>query len=126
VIDQWLAWVAILLSPQATEIDLEPPRAAAAVSFAAASMTREESPPAPPAPPTPPPAPDNKCCSDCGGSGWVVQPDGHRTPCPCPDSCECRQRNRGRADCPRCLGLGVVAVWTADERWLEPCKCCKR
>lgn len=121
--NEWLAWLAALIAPQEMAIDLEPPRAAAAVSFAAASMARDESPP--PAPPPAPPEPDNKCCSECRGTGWVVQPDGHRTPCACPEACECKSRSRS-SDCRRCLGLGVVAVWTADDRWLEPCKCCNQ
>ncbi len=119
LIEQFLAWLAALLAPQMAAVDVEPARAAACVAFAAASMERD----AGPAPgPVPPPEPDDgKCCDECRGTGWVIQPDGHRTPCPCPDDCQCKQRKQ--PNCKRCNGLGVVAVWTEDRRWAEPCTC---
>lgn len=123
MVEQFLAWLAAMIAPQLAPVDVEPAKAAAAVAFAAASMTRDAGPMPPPAPPEPD---DGKCCSDCGGTGWVVQPDGHRTPCPCPDSCECKRRQSGQADCPRCLGLGVVGRWTDEKRWVEPCNCSKQ
>lgn len=85
---RWLmAWLVYLATdPQA--VDLERPRAAAAVAVAASSLAVDAAPA--PAPPKPTPAP-GKCCSDCGGRGYIVQPDGHRTRCPCPDSCACRK-----------------------------------
>jgi hypothetical protein len=79
----WLVW----LSADPAAVDLERPRAAAAVAAARASMT----PDAPPAPPPTPPAPTPAtCCSECGGKGYIVMPDGHRVACPCPPTCRCK------------------------------------
>jgi hypothetical protein len=66
----------------------------AAVAVAASSLAVDSAPA--PAPPKPTPAP-GKCCRDCGGRGYIVQPDGNRTRCPCPDSCACRKACAG--DC---------------------------
>ena len=79
----WLAW--LFADPQV--FNAEHPRAAAAVLVAAASLEFEGA--GPPAPPKP----EEDCCKDCGGTGWIKQPDGHRTPCPCPGGCKCKQRS---------------------------------
>jgi hypothetical protein len=42
---------------------------------------------------TPPPAPLAEC--KCGGTGEVVQGDGHKTPCPCPKPCQCEKTKVG-------------------------------
>lgn len=34
-------------------------------------------------------SPDSKC--DCGGSGYIVHGDGHKTKCTCPDPCKCEK-----------------------------------
>ena len=83
----WREILALLasLSADPVQIETETPRAAAAVSVARASMARQG--------PSPTPQPDDAddtCCSDCGGTGRIVQPDGHVTDCPCPASCECK------------------------------------
>ena len=75
-----IAWLAALLAPAVPVDDLEPARAAAAVSVAAASMAADDAKPDPTPGPTPP-RPD--VCPDCKGTGWIVHGDGHRTPCPC-------------------------------------------
>lgn len=115
-LEAFLAWLATLLAPQA--VSTEHAKAAACVAVASSSMVKED------APPPPPPAPDGECCQECRGTGWITHADGHRTPCPCPDTCKCKQRQG--ATCPRCLGLGVLAVWTNDRQWVEPCKYCKQ
>lgn len=33
---------------------------------------------------------EQKCCGECGGTGRIVQGDGHSNPCPCPADCECK------------------------------------
>jgi hypothetical protein len=68
------------LSADPAEIDREPPRAAAAVAAAYASL-------APDAAPTPPPAP-GKCA--CGGKcqGGIYRPDG-RIEMRCEKDCPC-------------------------------------
>lgn len=77
----WLTW----LAADPAQIDAEPPKAAAAVAVARSSMVT--------AAPTPTPTPDDdKCCSDCGGTGKITHADGHVTPCPCPVTCACKQR----------------------------------
>lgn len=78
----WRLLVAFLvwLSADPAEIDLEAPRAAAAVAAARASMAPDVA-PAPPAPGPKPPAPSK--CTDCNGTGWIVHGDGHKTRCPC-------------------------------------------
>lgn len=86
----FLVWLSA--DPQA--IDLERPRAAAAVHAAMASMAKDGPTPAP----EPTPAP-GKCCGECGGRGYLVMPDGHRVACPCPATCPCKG-GKGKADCP--------------------------
>jgi hypothetical protein len=75
----FLVWLSS--DPQA--IDAEAPRAAAAVAAARASMAVDTTPPAPKPKP-------GECCTDCGGKGYIVHGDGHRTACPCPSSCKCK------------------------------------
>lgn len=77
----FLVW----LSAEPGVIDVERPKAAAAVHAAMASMQTDTPAPAPPAP-----TPDT-CCGDCGGKGVLVMPDGHRVACPCPATCKCKQ-----------------------------------
>jgi hypothetical protein len=84
----FLVW----LSAEPAAVDLEQPRAAAAVSAAMASMAKDG--PAP-APKPPAPKPD-QCCGECGGRGYLVMPDGHRVACPCPADCPCK----GKKPCP--------------------------
>lgn len=76
----WLTW----LSADPAEIDREAPRASAAVSVAYAAFATEQSPQPKPQPPKP------GCCTDCGGKGYILHGDGHRTACPCPPSCKCK------------------------------------
>ena len=82
----WRSFIAFLasLAAEPAAIDQEQPRAAAAVAVAYAGFAVEA--PAPSPTPTP-----GKCCSDCGGKGYIVHGDGHRTPCPCPPSCPCKK-----------------------------------
>lgn len=79
-----LALLASLASDPA-EIDREAPRASAAVSAAYAATAQEKAPEPKPEPPKP------SCCTDCGGKGYIVHGDGHRTACPCPPSCKCKR-----------------------------------
>lgn len=74
----WILWILACLSSDERAIDREAPRASAAIAMARASMLDEAAPPPGPKPP----APDAKC-QECNGTGWIVQPDGHRTKCPC-------------------------------------------
>lgn len=82
----WRSFIAFLasLAAEPAAVDQEQPRAAAAVAVAYAGFAVE------PPPPAPKPEP-SKCCSDCGGKGYIVHGDGHRTPCPCPASCPCKK-----------------------------------
>lgn len=82
------AIVALLvwLSAEPGAVDLERPKAAAAVHAAMASMAKA---PAPAPTPTPTPTPA-ECCTDCRGTGTIVMPDGHRVACPCPPTCRCK------------------------------------
>jgi hypothetical protein len=81
----WLVW----LSADPMALDLEAPKAAAAVAAAHASMLVD----AVPAPAPKPPAPTPGVCVECKGTGYLVMPDGHRVKCaqcngtgkPCPD-----------------------------------------
>lgn len=77
----WLTW----LSADPHAIDREAPRASAAVAVAYAGFAPERAPEPRPEPPRP------DCCSDCGGKGYIVHGDGHRTPCPCPPTCKCKR-----------------------------------
>lgn len=74
----WILWILACLSSDPAAGDREAGRAAAAVAAARASLLVESS----PAPAPKPPKPDAKC-QECKGTGWIVQPDGHRTQCPC-------------------------------------------
>lgn len=70
-----LAWLISLVSPPAA-VDLEHPRAAAAVLAARASMDRE-------AKPDPAPEPRPTRCDKCAGSGWVRIDANTRRRCDC-------------------------------------------
>lgn len=85
LIVSWLVW----LSAEPRAVDIERPRAAAAVHAAMASLTKESPRPTPPGP-VPKPA---GCCEDCGDTGHLVMPDGHRVPCPCPPTCRCKSKS---------------------------------
>jgi len=76
-----LAWLASL-SADPTEIDREPPRAAAAVAAAYATFAPEMA-------PTPPPAPAPSKCG-CGGKcvNGIYRPDG-RIEMKCEKDCPC-------------------------------------
>ena len=83
---RWLIGFLVWLSADPQTIDLERPKAAAAVAAARSSMAVEAA-PVPPAP---------VVCTDCNGRGYIVMPDGHRVQCPqckgkgkCPDG-KCR------------------------------------
>ena len=83
---QWLLSVLAALSADPAQIDREAPRASAAVSAAYATTAVEKAPQPTPEPPKPKP----DCCAECGGRGYIVHGDGHRTACPCPASCKCK------------------------------------
>ena len=80
---EYILSVLAALSADPAQIDREAPRASAAVSAAYATTAQEKAPD-----PTPEPKPG--CCTDCGGKGFIVHGDGHRTACPCPASCKCK------------------------------------
>jgi hypothetical protein len=80
---QWLLSILASLSADPAQIDQEAPRASAAVSVAYAATAPDKA-------PEPKPEPKPGCCTDCGGKGYIVHGDGHRTPCPCPASCKCK------------------------------------
>jgi len=80
---QYILSVLAALSADPAQIDQEAPRASAAVSAAYATTAIEK-------PPQPTPEPKPACCTDCGGKGFIVHGDGHRTACPCPASCKCK------------------------------------
>ena len=80
---QWLLSVLASLAADPAEIDREAPKASAAVSAAYATTAIEKA-------PQPKPEPKPACCTDCGGKGFIVHGDGHRTACPCPASCKCK------------------------------------
>jgi len=75
---QWLLSVLAALSADPAQIDREAPRASAAVSASYATTAPERAPEPTPEPPKPKPA----VCADCGGRGYIVHGDGHRTTCP--------------------------------------------
>ena len=81
---QYILSVLAALSADPAQIDREAPRASAAVSAAYAATAVEKAPQPTPEPPKP------TCCTDCGGKGYIVHGDGHRTACPCPASCKCK------------------------------------
>jgi hypothetical protein len=81
---EYILSVLAALSADPAQIDREAPRASAAVSAAYATTAVEKAPQPTPEPPKP------ACCTDCGGKGYIVHGDGHRTACPCPASCKCK------------------------------------
>ena len=81
---QYILSVLAALSADPAQIDREAPRASAAVSAAYSATAQEKAPEPQPEPPKP------ACCTDCGGKGYIVHGDGHRTACPCPPSCKCK------------------------------------
>jgi hypothetical protein len=81
---KWLLSVLASLAADPAQIDREAPRASAAVSAAYAVTAVEKAPQPTPEPPKP------GCCTDCGGRGYIVHGDGHRTACPCPATCRCK------------------------------------
>lgn len=88
---QWLmAWL-VWLSADPHAIDREAPRASAAVSVAYAGFAPEKAPQPTPEPPAPKPA----VCKDCGGKGYIVHGDGHKTTCP-----TCGGKSCLTGDCP--------------------------
>ena len=97
ILYRWIVSFLVWLSADPAAIDAEPPKAAAAVAAARASLLPESAPQ-----PDPTPKPPGKCCGECGGSGYLVMPDGHRVKCPCPDDCPCRQKPTAPtpANCP--------------------------
>lgn len=90
---QWLLSVLASLAADPSQIDQEAPRASAAVSAAYAATAIEKA-------PQPQPAPKPGCCTDCGGKGYIVHGDGHRTACPCPASCKCKVSPSGASLAP--------------------------
>jgi hypothetical protein len=80
---QYILSVLAALSADPAQIDQEAPRASAAVSVAYAATAPDKA-------PEPKPEPKPGCCTDCGGRGYIVHGDGHRTPCPCPSTCKCK------------------------------------
>jgi hypothetical protein len=88
----WLVW----LSADPATLDLERARAAAAVAAARASLAVDAK-PTPPAPGPKPPAPTPAVCSECGGKGYVVMPDGHRIAC---GACKARACPDGKCEAP--------------------------
>jgi hypothetical protein len=90
----FLAWLASLAADPVA-LDREAPKAAAAVAAAYASLASET--PTPPAPPD-----QTKCCQACGGRGYIVHADGHRTACPCPSTCKCKTNSGSRSQGPAC------------------------
>jgi hypothetical protein len=81
---QYILSVLASLAADPAQIDREAPRASAAVSAAYSTTATEKAPEPTPEPPKP------GCCTECGGKGFIVHGDGHRTPCPCPASCKCK------------------------------------
>jgi hypothetical protein len=81
---QYILSVLASLAADPAQIDLEAPRASAAVSAAYATTATEKAPQPTPEPPKP------GCCTDCGGKGFITHGDGHRTACPCPATCRCK------------------------------------
>jgi hypothetical protein len=100
----------VWLSADPQAVDLERPRAAAAVHAAVASMAKEGPAPAPAPTPTP-----TKCCGECGGRGYIVMPDGHRVACPCAGNCPCKSKTP--ADCPdgKCPPVPRASPTTASS-----------
>jgi hypothetical protein len=83
---QWLLSLLASFAADPAQIDSEAPKASAAVAAAYATTAVEKAPQ-----PTPEPAPPKPgCCTECGGRGYIVHGDGHRTACPCPATCKCK------------------------------------
>jgi hypothetical protein len=76
----WAKLIALLASLAAdpAAIDREMPRSCGAVAVAYAATAQDKAPEPKPVPPKPAPA----VCEQCGGKGFIVHGDGHRTPCP--------------------------------------------
>jgi hypothetical protein len=108
----FLVW----LSAEPGAVDLERPRAAAAVSAAMASLAKASPTPAP----TPPAPKPDECCGECGGKGYLVMPDGHRVACPCPATCPCKPQKSPQkpAACPdgKCPAPGASPATAAPAR----------
>ena len=83
----FLIWLLTLLSADPQAIDVEQPKAAAAVTAAYATFANE---------PAPPPKPSECVCGGtCKDGYW--KPDGRiLQKCPCPASCKCKSG----ASCP--------------------------
>jgi hypothetical protein len=82
---EWIISLFVWLSADPAAIAAEPPRAAAAVAAARASMTAED-----PQPPQPAPT-ECVCGGTCVDGKW--KPDGRIVqPCPCPGTCACKAR----------------------------------
>lgn len=79
----WEYLLALLagLSAEPNAEAIERPRSAAAVAVAYAIVTADAAPA--PAPAPTPPKPKPAVCEECGGRGYIVHGDGHRTVCPC-------------------------------------------
>jgi len=91
----WLVW----LSADPAGVDLEAPKAAAAVAAARSSLAVDAAPPAPPPAPGPKPTPTG--CR-CGCTNGKIKPDGRiEIPCECSTSCTCKASRCGGANCPR-------------------------
>ena len=101
----WRYLLAILaaLSADPAQIDQEAPRASAAVSAAYATTAVEKAPQPQPEPPKPKPA----ICADCGGKGYIVHGDGHRTVCP-----TCGGKSCPTGNCPPGASLTPAAPTT--------------
>lgn len=80
---EWLTAFLVWLSAHPHAIESESPHAAGAVACAYAQFATD-------ADPQPAPTPKPGCCDDCGGKGFIVHGDGHKTPCPCPATCRCK------------------------------------
>ena len=100
---QYILSVLAALSADPAQIDQEAPRASAAVSAAYATTAVEKAPQPQPEPPKPKPA----ICADCGGKGYIVHGDGHRTVCP-----TCGGKSCPTGNCPPGASLtpGLPAV----------------
>ena len=86
-----LAWLASLTADPVA-IDREAPKATAAVAAAYATFATGTAAPQP----APAPTPDGKC-KGCGGKGYIVHADGHRTDCP---HCDASGRPCPGGNCP--------------------------
>lgn len=103
-----------------TPVDTTDYRAIASASFALAILTPDEG-----GGVTPDPKPD-QC--DCGGKGFIIHGDGHRTPCPCGPNCQCGSGDSG--DVGEAPNTQEVSAEVAPRRqrviafgakWCVPC-----